>query len=357
MHGIILAAGEGKRLRPITFSLPKPLIPLLGKPLLAYGIEQLKRLGINEVSLVVGWLGFAFKERLGNEFLGVKIDYVTQEERLGIAHAISLVIKERDLKEDFIVYLGDNIIDEEWVPKFKKLIEKEDYDSVIFLAKVPDPRRFGVAIIKDGKIVGFVEKPKEPPSQYALIGLYYFRDPEEYMKCFSTLKPSARGEYEITDIINCYIKNNKKIGFVTIERWWKDAGKPKDLIEAMIILMDMYLKEPKILGEVKGEVIGNVYVEKGAIIEGKVYGPAYIGEGVVVGPDSVIEHYVDLERGSRVQGGSISRSLILDEASLNLGVSRMIDSIIGMKSQVYVDPSLRTIIKMMAAQESSLELK
>jgi glucose-1-phosphate thymidylyltransferase len=329
----------------------------LGKPLLAYGIEQLKDVGVRDIVLVVGWLGSLFKNKIGNgERFGVRIRYVTQEKRLGVAHAIALAVTEGNITQDFIVYLGDNLMDDEWIPKFKKMV-KEDYDSILFLAKVPDPRRFGVAVIRDEKIVGFVEKPKTPPSNYALTGLYYFRDPEEYMDCFRTLKPSWRGEYEITDIINCYLKRNKRIGFVTIERWWKDAGRPKDLIEAMMMIMDSRVKDQRILGKVYGEVEGNVIVEEGAEVYGKVKGPAYIGKSSVVGEGAVISGYVDLEGGATFKSGYARRSLILEGALLDLNDSTLLESIVGAKSTIKAKRGVRTTISLVGAQESFVELR
>ena len=355
MEGVVLVAGEGTRLRPLTFTMPKPLIPLLGKPVVQYGIEQMKMLGINRVIFVVGWLGELFKKRFGSgEELGLKIEYVTQEKRLGIAHAIHVAISQGKVNDAFVVYLGDNIIDESWVKVVK---ETEDFDALIFLTEVPDPRRFGTAIIKDGKVVGFVEKPKVPPSNYALIGLYIFRDPEQYEKCFSTLKPSWRGEYEITDILNCYIKNGWDLKYGIIKGWWKDTGKPDDMIEALIILMDRYVRESRIEGTINGKVVGNVIVEKGATIDGVVYGPAYIGKDVYVSKDAVLEHYVDLESGAKVLSGHVSRTLVLEEAEIDFNDSSIVDSIIGAKSVVKAGKHMKLRAKFVVAQQSLIEFR
>ncbi|ALU11648.1 glucose-1-phosphate thymidylyltransferase [Ignicoccus islandicus DSM 13165] len=353
LDGIILAAGKGTRLRPITFSIPKPLIPIMGRPIVGYGIEQLKKLGIKEITMVVGWLHEVFEEVLGNgERFGIKIKYVLQEKRLGIAHAINLALTEGDINNPFLVYLGDNVLNDSWINNFKNVFK--DYDSIIFLARVKDPRRFGVAIIKDDRVVGFIEKPKVPPSDLALVGLYYFKDPEDFRKCYSTLKPSWRGEYEITDIINCYIRRGLNIGYIVIDGWWKDTGKPEDLIDAMMIIMDNYLDRSQIKGEVNGEVYGRVIVEEGAIVNGKVYGPAYIGKGVYVSENTVIEHYVDLEKDVKIDGGHVTRSLVLDSSTFKLGRSRLIDSIIGPYSDISVSHDLRLKLKLTASQESKI---
>ncbi len=355
MEGVVLVAGEGTRLRPLTFTMPKPLIPLLGKPVVQYGIEQMKSLNINEIVFVVGWLGELFKKRFGNgEELGVHLKYVTQERRLGIAHAIHVAITEASINDTFVVYLGDNIIDDSWVKVAK---EVEDFDALVFLTEVPDPRRFGTAIIKDGKVVGFVEKPKVPPSNYALIGLYIFRDPDQYERCFKNIKPSWRGEYEITDILNCYIRNNWRLRYGIIKGWWKDTGKPDDMIEALIILMDKYVREPRIEGTVNGKVVGNVIVEEGAVVDGVVYGPAYIGKNVYVSSNAVLEHYVDLENGARVVSGHVSRTLVLEEAEIDFNDSNIIDSIIGAKSKVKAGSHIKMRAKLVVAQQSLIEFR
>jgi len=355
VRGVVLAAGKGTRLRPITFSIPKPLIPLLGRPLITYGIEQLKMIGIRDITVVIGWLSDMFKEVLGDgKKYGVNISYVLQERRLGIAHAIHLAIINDRINEPFIVYLGDNILTDMWTKEFKLL--SENYDAILFLTEVSNPQRFGVAIVKDGKIIGFVEKPKHPPSNLALVGLYYFRDPDEYEKCFSTLKPSWRGEYEITDIINCYLKRGKNVGYIKIKGWWKDAGKPEDLIGAMILLMDTYIKESIIRGEVIGNVHGKVIVEEGARVEGEVFGPAYIAKNVYIGKHAKVEHYVDLEEGVRLDSGSLSRSIVLNSSNINAQYSRIVDSVIGPNSNIWISNDLRINLRLVVAQESVLKI-
>lgn len=161
-----------------------------------------------------------------------------------------------------------------------------------------------------------------------------FRDSHDVERAFSTLKPSARGgEYEITDLIQWFIDNGRRVGYSITNSWWKDMGTPQDILDLLYLMLDEI--KPRIEGEVKGEVNGRVIVEKGAIIEGRVHGPAYIGRGgSVVGKDTVIEHYVDVESNAVVSGGSLSRSLVLNEASLELGRARLVDSIIGPKSRV-----------------------
>ena len=353
MEGVILAAGKGTRLRPITLTLPKPVVPIMGKPIAAYGIESMKRLGISEVAVVVGTLAEVVKQKLGDgSSWGVKLRYVYQKERLGIAHAIHVTINELDLKDDFVVYLGDNIVLDDWPGMLARELGS---DAVFFLTEVPNPSRFGVAVVEGGKIKGFVEKPKVPPSNLALVGIYYFRDPKEFEECYSTLRPSWRGEYEITDIANCYLNKGKNVSFVKIKGWWKDAGRPQDLIDALVMVMDYMVKESKIEGEVLGEVKGKVVVERGAVVEGKVYGPAYIGEGAYVGKDAILEHYVDLESKAEVLSGSLTRTLLLESATIELNRSRLVDSVVGSKSRVRLLSNDSMTLRLVLGEESVVE--
>ncbi len=353
MKGIILAAGKGTRLRPITLTLPKPVVPIMGKPIVVYGMESMKELNVNDIIIVIGTLAEVVKASLGSgERWGVKLRYVYQKERLGIAHAIHTTINELGLKEDFVVYLGDNIVLDDWP---KRLLSELGADAVFFLTEVPNPSRFGVAVIEGGKVKYFVEKPKEPPSNLALVGIYYFRDPSEFEECYSSLKPSWRGEYEITDIINCYLRKNKDVRFIKIKGWWKDAGRPQDLIDAMIMLMDYKMSKSEIRGEVSGEIKGKVIVEEGAVIEGKVYGPAYVGKNVYIGKDAILEHYVDLEPHSRLISGSLTRSLVLESTEIVLGKARLVDSIVGSKSVIKLLSNNGMTLRLVLGEGSILE--
>ena len=332
INGIILVAGEGTRLRPLTYTLPKPLIPIMGKPLVVRIIEGLMSNGINNIYVVVGHLGFLFRQLLGDgSSLGVSIRYSEQRERLGIAHAIHRAIED-GADGELIVHLGDNYFGE-GLGRFIREFREGDYDVYVVLTRHRDPTRFGNAIIQDGRIVKLIEKPREPPpNSLVMTGIYMFRDSRDVERAFSTLKPSARGEYEITDLIQWFIDNGRKVGYSVTNSWWKDMGTPQDILDLLYLMLDEV--KPSIEGEVRGEVNGRVVIERGAVVEGRVHGPAYIGRGSVIGKDTVIEHYVDVESGVVINGGSLSRSLVLSEASLDLGRARLVDSIIGPKSRV-----------------------
>lgn len=330
--GIILAAGEGTRLRPLTYTLPKPIIPIMGKPLITRLIEGLRNEGINGFTIIIGHLGFLFRQILGDgSGLGVKINYVEQRERLGIAHAIHRAIEE-GANGELIAYLGDNYFGE-GLGNFIREFREGDYDVFTVLTRHRDPTRFGNAIIRDNRVVKLIEKPREPPpNSYIVTGIYMFRDSREVEKAFKTLRPSARGEYEITDLIQWFIDNGYRVGYSITNNWWKDMGTPRDILDLLYLMLDE--SKPRIEGEVRGEANGRIIVEKGAVIEGVVHGPAYIGEGTVIGENTVIEHYVDIEANVGIYGGSISRSIIMNNARLELDKARIIDSIVGPNSRI-----------------------
>ena len=355
LKGLILVAGEGSRLRPLTFSTPKPLLPLLGKPLVQYVIDELKKVEIREIGLVIGHLGYLFKQILkdGSQ-LGVKLSYIEQRQRLGIAHAIHRSIEAGFLDEEFVVYLGDNLLSNGIVSYVKKFRELGS-DVHILLARVKDPTRFGVASIKNGKVVKLVEKPKEPPSDLALVGVYMFRDPDTVQKAFSHLKPSWRGEYEITDLIQWFINNGYHVSYDIVEGWWKDIGTRDSILEGMRLILDK-ITTAYVEGEVVGYIEGRVLVEKGAIVEGRVYGPAYIGRNVTVSKETIIESYTSLESNTQVRSGKISRSLILNDASINLNKARLVDSVVGRYSQINVTREIYGDIKVFISDYSKIDI-
>ncbi|MET1160014.1 MAG: glucose-1-phosphate thymidylyltransferase [Thermoprotei archaeon] len=354
MKGLVLAAGEGSRLRPFTFSRPKHLIPLLGKPMVQYGVEDLVSVGIVDIGIVVGYFGDMIKEVLGNgsEF-NARFTYVVQERRLGIAHAIYRAIEEDFLDREFIVYLGDNILSDGIKNHVKTWLENGS-DVHILLARVRDPRHFGVAVLRDGEIIKLVEKPREPISDLAVVGVYMFRDPDLVARAFSTLKPSWRGEYEITELIQWFIDNGYRVTYSIVSGWWKDVGTYEGLLDAVYLLLDR--AEPRIEGEVEGEVKGRIIVEKDAVVRGVVHGPAYIGRGAVIEGDARVEHYVSIEQGSKILSGSISRSIILESSEIDLNRARLIDSVIGSKSIVRCSKEVYGDIKLVISDYSTIML-
>jgi len=354
LKGLVLAAGEGSRLRPFTFSRPKHLIPLLDKPMICYAVEDLVKAGVRDIGVVVGYFGDMIKETLGDgDAFGARFTYLTQEKRLGIAHAIHIAIEQGFIDKLFTVYLGDNILSSGIEEHLKKFIE-ESSDVYVLLSRVKDPSRFGVAIIKNSKIVKLIEKPKEFVSDLALVGVYFFRDPDLVEKAFRSLKPSWRGEYEITELIQWFIGNNYRVDFDIVSGWWKDIGTYNGLLEALYLLLDSV--NERIEGDVRGEVVGRVVVEKGAVVEGKVYGPAYIGREVYVEKSAVLEHFVSIERGSKILSGAITRSLVLDNAVIDVDGLRLVDSVVGSNTVIKSSRELRGEAKFIVSDYSYIYL-
>ncbi len=354
-QGVILVAGEGTRLRPLTFTTPKPLVPVLGKPFIVHVIEALRDSGVFDITLVIGYLGRLFKELLADgSALGVSIRYAIQEERLGIAHAIYRAIESGCVKGPFVVHLGDNYFDE-GVSGFVKEFVEGNYDVFIVLTKTKDPTRFGYVVLEDGKVKRLIEKPKQPPpGGYTLAGFYAFRDPDLVARAFKDLKPSWRGEYEITDLIQWFVDRGYSVGYTITNGWWKDIGTPDDLLDLIYLMLDKV--ETKIEGEIEGEVRGRVVVEKGAVVEGKVYGPAYIGRGVYIDKNATIEHYSSIEENTQILSGHIVRSLIMSNAMLNLNKLRLVDSTVGRYSKVICTRELHGSIRLLISDYSYIEL-
>ncbi len=353
--GIVPAAGEGTRLRPITFSIPKHLIPLLGKAIIEYPLGHLSSLGVRETIVVVGYLGDMIREYL--ESRGYRVTYAFQEKRLGIAHAVYTAIEQAGVSgSPLVVYLGDNILLEDLSAHYKAFLE-EGYDAYVLLAPVPDPRRFGVAVVEGGRIVRLVEKPKEPPSNLAVVGVYMFRDSDLFARLYKELRPSWRGEYEMTDLIQKFIDHGYRVGYSVVSRWWKDIGTPEGLLDAMQMLIDA-IEGPVIRGRVEGSVTtSKVIVEEGAVVEGDIRGPAYVGRGSLVAEKARLEAYVSLEEGSIVKSGILVNTLVLGEGSvIDLGEARLEDSVVGRACEVRARRSVKSRLRLLVGDKARVEV-
>jgi glucose-1-phosphate thymidylyltransferase len=354
LKGLVLAAGEGSRLRPFTFSKPKHLIPLLGKPMIRYAIDDLVSADVRNIGVVVGYFGDLIREALGDgSSFGAKLTYIVQEKRLGIAHAIHLAIERGFVDKPFVVYLGDNILSHGIGKHLKRFVESGS-DVYILLSRVKDPSRFGVAVVRDGKVVKLVEKPKEFVSDLAVVGVYFFRDPDLVEKAFKTLKPSWRGEYEVTELIQWFIDNGYRVDYDIVSGWWKDVGTYEGLLEALYMLLDDV--DERVEGEVRGEVVGRVVVESGAVVEGKVYGPAYIGRNTYICRNAVVEHFVSVEQGSKISSGSLTRSLVLDNAVIDVDGLRLVDSVVGSNTVIKSSRELRGEARIVVSDYSQVYL-
>ncbi|ONN27091.1 glucose-1-phosphate thymidylyltransferase [Thermosipho affectus] len=335
MKAIILCAGKGTRLRPLTFTIAKHLIPIANKPVIYYSLEKIKSIGIDQVGLIVNNENINdFKNFLGDgEKFGLSIEYILQNEPKGLAHAVSIA---RDFigNDDFLMYLGDNLILDDiskFVNEFRK---EEELKASILLSPVKDPSRFGVAVVKGEKIVKVVEKPKDPISNLAIIGMYLFRS--TIFEGIDNIKPSWRGELEITDAIGYLIEKGYNVKGHVVYGWWKDTGKPEDLIEAnRKILDDNHFKlENKGIMDTLSDIQGRVYIgENSEIINSTIRGPVVIGANCVI-KDSYIGPYTSIGDNVLVENCELENSILMDHVKL-LNLPYPIDSsLIGKNVQI-----------------------
>jgi len=353
MKGIILHGGAGTRLRPLTFSGPKQLIPVANKPVSQYVLEDLRDSGIKEVAIV---LGETFPELVrehygdGSKF-GVTITYVYQGRPLGIAHAISLC-KDFVGDDRFVVYLGDNIL-QNGIKSYLREFVNSGYDAMILLKEVEDPMRFGVAEFdKDGRLVRLVEKPKVPPSKYALVGVYFLTP--VIFDMIGRLKPSWRGEYEITDALQMLINGGYRVGYRFVSGWWLDTGKKDDILYANALILDERV-ERRIDGEIiNSKVEGRVTIERGAkVVNSVVRGPAIIGEDCYI-ENSFIGPYTSVGRSSKIINSNVEYSVIMEGAQI-VGIDRLEESLIGRNAKVMKN-SKRNVVRLHVGDYSEVEV-
>jgi glucose-1-phosphate thymidylyltransferase len=330
MKAVILAAGQGTRLRPVTLTMPKPLIPVANKALIVYAIETLKRAGLTEIGIVVHRLDSPIVEHLGNgDALGVRIEYILQKEQRGLAHAVGLA-QPFVGDEDFCVFLGDNIFQDKMEDLLRNFPASEA-EAAIALYEVPDPSRFGIALISGNNITGVVEKPKDPPSNLAICGVYLFRN--SIFEAISRVKPSWRNELEITDAIQLLIEDEKNVMPYVLKGWWIDAGKPDAIIDAnQLVLGDLpYSPPPENDQIIDSEVSHRVVLGANTqVINSVVRGPVIIGDNVTiensyVGPYTSIGDNVVVEN-SEVEASIIMRNCVLRDVPGRVDSSLLADN-------------------------------
>ncbi|HEY7140983.1 MAG TPA: glucose-1-phosphate thymidylyltransferase [Methylomirabilota bacterium] len=331
MRGLILSGGRGTRLRPITYTSAKQLVPVANKPILFYGLEALAASGLEEVGIVVGDTHQEIRDAVGDgSRWGVRVTYIPQTAPLGLAHAV--LTAEPFLRgEPFVMYLGDNLIREPLAPLVARF-QAEAPAAQILLAKVPNPQDFGVAVLDGGRVVRLVEKPGAPPSDLALVGVYMFD--HHVFDAARGIRPSGRGELEITDAIQYLIDHGLAVRPHVIEGWWKDTGKLEDLLEANRIVLDAL--DPRVDGVVEGsEVTGRVVVEAGArVVRSVVRGPAIIGRDAVI-ENAYVGPFTAVGDGVTIRGSEIEHSIILEGSSVTDVGARIESSLLGRGARVY----------------------
>ena len=325
MRALVLSGGEGSRLRPITHTNAKQLIPIANKPILFHALEAIRAAGIAQVGIVVGQTADEVIAAVGDgSAWGVSVEYIHQEAPLGLAHAVTTAA-EFVRGEPFLMYLGDNVL-LEGVSGFVEEFERNRPDAQIFLARVAEPQHFGVAVLEGDRVVRLVEKPREFVSDVALVGVYLFDD--SILEAAATLEPSWRGEYEITEAIQWLVDRGRHVRAEVVDGWWKDTGVPEDLLEANRRMLA--LREPAIEGEVddRSRIEGRVVVEPGAkIVASRLVGPAVIGAGAVV-DRSVVGPAVSIAEGCHVVESTVRDSILTNGARVT-GVDAIDGSILG----------------------------
>ncbi|MDA0632786.1 glucose-1-phosphate thymidylyltransferase [Nonomuraea sp. MCN248] len=353
MKGLMLAGGSGTRLRPITHTSAKQLVPVANKPVLFYGLEALAAAGIRELGMIVGDTHAEIEDAVGDgSRFGLEVTYLRQRAPLGLAHAV-LIARDYLGDDDFVMYLGDNFIVggiDDIVARFAR----DRPSAQIMLTRVNDPRQFGVAQLDDtGRVVGLEEKPQHPKSDLALVGVFLFTP--EIHEAVADLKPSARGELEISDAIQWLIEEGRRVESLTISGYWKDTGNVTDMLEVNRLVLESL--ESRVDGRVDGdsELIGRVVVERGAVVErSRVVGPAIIGTGSRVS-GSYVGPFTSISPDCAVVASEIEYSIMLPRASIT-GVSRVEASLIGHEVQVTPAPDTPRAHRLVLGDHSQVQL-
>ena len=336
MKGLILAGGAGTRLRPITHTSAKQLVPVANKPILFYGIEAMASAGIVEIGIIVGDTRAEVMDAVGDgSRFGVSVTYLPQDAPLGLAHCV-LIAREFLGDDDFVMYLGDNLLEQDLGAFVQRFEQERDAlppaIAQILLKQVPDPHRFGIAELDaEGNVVRLVEKPADPPSDLALVGVYLF-DPTIH-EAVRAIAPSPRGELEVTDAIQWLIEQGHRVRMELLTGWWIDTGKLTPLLEANRLLLEKV--ETRVDGDVDDASVldGRVVIEPGArLVNSTVRGPVVIGAGARI-VDSFIGPYSAIAAGCEVVNSEVEHSVVMERSRI-LDIPRLEDSLIGREAVV-----------------------
>jgi glucose-1-phosphate thymidylyltransferase len=356
MKALITAGGKGTRLRPITHTSNKHLIPLANKPMLFYALEAVARAGIHQVGIVVNPDTQAeIKSVLGDgKKLGLQIAYILQEAPLGLAHVVK-ISQEFIGNDPFVFYLGDNVIVES-IQKFIDQFLKKNMNCQLVLANVKDPERFGVPEIQSGKIIRVEEKPAVPKSPYAVTGIYIYD--HHIFEAVNSIQPSARGELEISDAHQYLIDHGYQVGYSEITGWWKDTGKPEDLLEANRLILDKLVQPLENDGKVDNlsDIAGKVILEKGAqIIRSQIRGPVIIGENTVI-ENSYIGPFTSIHYGCEIRNSEVEYSIVLENCRIIDTHTRIERSLLGREVEIIKCAAKPLTQKFIVGDQSRIEL-
>lgn len=354
MKALVLAGGRGTRLRPLTHTMAKQLIPVANKPVLHYVMQHLADVDIRDVGVIISpETGRQIEEALATNPWGLDFTFIPQDRPLGLAHAVQTA--QAFLKDDpFVMYLGDNLLGH-GISEFVQAFWDSASDAVILLKEVEDPHMFGVADVDpEGRVKRLVEKPQDPPSNLALVGLYVFSS--AIHEAIAEIDPSQRGELEITDAIQRLLERGRVVTSSILRSWWLDTGKKDDLLEANRVVLDEWIRRA-LHGDIDEEsvITGRVTLEEGARLErSEVRGPAVIGANTVV-RDSFIGPYTSIGRDCKVESAAIEHCVILDGARIQR-IDRLEDSVIGKWAAVGKAERNRQALRLMIGDDAEVLL-
>ena len=354
MKGLILSGGKGTRLRPLTYTSAKQLVPVANKPVLFYGIEALAEAGIREIGIVVGDTRDEIKAAVGDgSRWGVKVSYIEQDAPRGLAHAV--LISEAFMGNDpFVMYLGDNLLNR-GITGFVEEFVREAPAAQILLTRVPDPQMFGVAELENGRVVRLVEKPKEPKSDLALVGVYMFSP--AVFESVKRIKPSFRNELEITDAIQDLIDRGLSVRPHLVEGWWKDTGKLEDMLEANRLILDTLLRRVDGRVDAESRVEGKVVIEQGAVVERSVIrGPVIIGANARI-VHAYVGPFTSIGSGAEIRDSEIEHSIVLEGSVISDLGNRVADSLIGRNVKITRMPVKPTAYRFMLGDNSEVGIR
>jgi len=361
MKGLILSGGAGTRLRPITHTSAKQLVPIANKPILFYGIEDMAEAGIKEIGIIVGDTGHEIIAAVGDgSRWGVDVTYIPQDAPLGLAHCV-LIARDFLGDDDFVMYLGDNMLQQgltEFVDRFEaaRAVGGAGAPSAqILLAHVDDPRQFGVADVNEfGEVVHLVEKPADPPSDLALVGVYLF-DPSVHL-AVASIEPSARGELEITDAIQWLVDHDHRVRHEVLAGWWIDTGKKDPLLECNRLVLETLERRIDGIVDDASTLEGRVVVEQGAeIIGSRIRGPVVIGERTRV-VNSYVGPFTSIAPDCTITDTELEHSVVLDHSSI-VGIAGISDSLVGRSVEVSRSALRPRALRLMLGDHSKVDLE
>jgi glucose-1-phosphate thymidylyltransferase len=354
MKALVLAGGRGTRLRPLTYTTAKQLIPVANRPILHYVLDHIRRADITEVGVILSpETGDQIREALSGYESTMQLTYIKQEQPLGLAHAVK-VARSYLADDPFIMWLGDNLIGYD-IREFVSGFVHSEADAAVLLKEVEDPRMFGIAQLDEhGRIRHLVEKPNDPPSNLALVGIYVFSS--AIHAAIQQIEPSWRGELEITDAIQRLIDQGRKVQSHVVNGWWLDTGKKDDLLEANRVVLDEWARRD-IRGQVDdgSRIFGRVVVEEGARIrESEVRGPAVIGRGTIV-EGSFIGPYSSIGRRCTITRSALEHCVVLDGVQIE-GAERLEDSVLGRNATIRRMPHNHHAVRLLLGDDAEILL-